>query len=175
MPRLDIAPFYISSARMDMYPLLPNSSRREMPWGRPDINNPIFTGANAERIFITEGFETANQRLTGAPYQRPRQRGGHEHQIMIEQVWLTAPDSDDASIRYDWVLDRDALYVVSLSWHDDNPDISNSQWYARIYYGVSTTTRGLDSSIETVAAADHKSLTAMFYIPKRGIGEIPEP
>lgn len=173
--RLDIAPFYIANAKLDMYPLLPNSSLREMPWGRPDIANPIFTGANAERILITERLETVSQRLTGAKYPRPRQRGAREHEIRIEQVWLTSPDVDDESQRYDWVLERDALYVLSISWHDDNLDIAASQWYARIYYGVSTPSRAMDSTVETVSATDDKVLVAMFYVPKRGIGEIPTP
>jgi hypothetical protein len=173
--RLDIEPFYISSARMDVYPVLPNSSKREMPWGRPDVDNPIFAGASAERILITERLETSSQRLTGAKYPRPRQRGAREHEIRIEQIWLTSPDLDDSSLRYDWVLERDALYVVAFSWHDFNPSIADSQWYARIYYGVATPSRATDSTIETLAATDDKVLVAMFYIPKRGTGEIPTP
>jgi hypothetical protein len=171
---LSIDPFYIGSAELTMFPILPGSAKREMPWGKPDKGNPIFFGAKAEKISLIERFETVSQRLTGAPFPRPRQRGAHEHEIRIQQVWLTQPDDADSTITGDWILVRDALYVMLLTWQEDPPkDIEECRWHSRVYYGVCSPSVARDATTDTVAFTDDKPLTAMFYRAQSGVGEIP--
>jgi hypothetical protein len=166
-------PFFISEAKMAMYPILANSAKREMPWGKANLDDPLFTGASAEKLTLVARFEQQSQRLTGAKHARPRQRGALDHEIRLNQVWVTRPDADDDAVADDFVLVRDALYFMTFAWQEPGPKaIEDSAWKARIYYGVTTPSFGLDGSPDTVAFSSEKVFTAMFMKEKHGIGPI---
>src|SRR5262245_12865904 len=97
--------FTLEWANISLFGILQGSSTRGNPWGRPDRDNPIFMGAEADSLRIIERFDEVIIAPTGDKYPTPKQRVA-EHFIEISRLWISRPDSVDDSAADDFAMER---------------------------------------------------------------------
>ena len=120
--------------------------------GEALTDNPLWLGASADNIQISDSLEQIEDRPTGVPYPQVH-HGAELHEITIGRIWetevpvVTQPDELSISLAeadlandvrpaanaQDYHLRPGQKYLVVLKWADDSePD----KFAYRIYYGV---------------------------------------
>lgn len=166
--------FDLESGKISLFPLRPNSASRDNPYGRPDTNNPVFLGGDAESIRVLARLDEVVVAPTGLKFKWAH-HVHEEHEISIERLWITRPEDGNADLPDDYKLRRNELMILMVAWQEPPPKaIDQSRWKARIYYGVTASHWNLESQ-EAAYFMASQLFRAHFFKEKKGIGQIPNP
>ena len=162
----------LHNVKVTMYPILPDSDTRELPWGKADTENPVWLGAEADTIRLTHRQIGLAHRPTGSRYPRVRYVG-EEHLITITNLWTVNPTITsgevDTELEDHFVPERDNQYVLSFTWQEDTDE---GYWITRVYYGVTCPETALNSG--DVEFRNDRQFVAAFFKETRGTGTVPE-
>lgn len=122
--------------------------------GQPILSNPLWSGANAERVSIRDRWIKVETRPTGAPY--PQRRAlTPQYEIGIERVWAL-PINQLAGFQ-----PGRGKYVLDIVWEDEE----NEYWHRNTFYGVTISERGRDSREIDTGHTEHQAFDAEYMTP----------
>ena len=158
----------LPNATISLYPVLAGSTTRSFPWGRADVENPVFMGAEANALRLIKRFEEVVTRPTGRAHPEVRHIN-EEHEISIQRLWITRTES---GTHEDYEIERNEQFVLLVAWQESAPmEIESSAWLARVYYGVKLSTFDLASQ-DSISFLGEQAIRAEFYRKKSGVGVI---
>src|SRR5262245_2114390 len=97
--------------------------------GTPALDAPVYIGACAERLRLTDEFVVMETRPTGRRYPK-KYPLVMTHGIGMERVWITQPITGPPADMRSFVASN-ARFVLDVLWEDEASDY----WKRRTYYG----------------------------------------
>lgn len=94
--------------------------------GNPLRDYPVWIGAGAENLKLTDSLMEVETRETGAPHPLV-DHIGEEHQVEIERIWKVSRTGQD------FTLVPNQKFVLVVVWTEDG---RGQQWKERVYHGV---------------------------------------
>lgn len=168
--------FTLDHATVTLYPILPDSDTRELPWGLADVENPIWLGAQADNIRMIRRLLGVPHRPTGSKYPVVHYVG-EENVITFGHLWTVNPTIESGVVDPDvpdaFSPDPDGKYVLAITWQEPGPKaLEDSYWRSRVYYGVTCPEESLGTG--DVEFRTERQFVASFFKEKSGLGAIPE-
>jgi hypothetical protein len=153
-PSLNKIALHLGEAKLTLYPANVD--------GSPQLDAPLWSGADAEGLKVRERWINVGTRPTGAP--KPRNHPlTPVYEIAIDRVWalplaeLTGfhPDHEE--------------YVLDVVWVEEE----TLQWHRRTFYGVTITERAFDSREIDTGFTDAQQFDARSMVVDAGEWPVP--
>lgn len=162
--------FTIPEANLSLYPVDDT--------GLPVTDNPVWLGANAKGIRITERKEEVEDRPTGSRYPQ-RHHIAEQHEISVEKLFIVSVPDDlpvqpssvalvetvaggvSVTNSSNYQMRDNQQYILVIMWAtDDNPD----RYYHRTYFGVMDRSHDIGATGEDGAFDASIVWSAQYYI-----------
>ena len=149
-PTINQVVFDLLEAEVTLYPA--NAD------GTPQLANPVWTGAPAERLTARAAWIKQETRPTGAKHPRHHPLIP-QYQIEIGRVWLI----DDALAPTGFESDYNQ-YVLDVVW----TDADSGQWHRKTFYGVTISEQGWEARDVESGLMEDQQFDAKYYTASSG-------
>ncbi|MGN6556226.1 MAG: hypothetical protein ACTHLW_21150 [Verrucomicrobiota bacterium] len=130
--------------------------------GRPLVDFPIWSGAPAHQLTLTERWIKQQTRPTGARYPRNHPLVA-QYEIAIGRVWAL-PLPNLLGFQSDG-----ERYVLDIVWTDED----EGQWHRKTFYGVTLSERTQASPETDREFSDNQTFDAEYFVSAVGTGSVP--
>ena len=133
--------------------------------GSPQLASPIWTGAPAENLRVTERWLTHYVRATGARYPVNHPLVA-QYEINISRLWVLALTSAGVT---DWQADYNS-YVLDVAWVEEE----TQEWHRKTFYGVTISEHGWEARDVENGLMENQVFEAQYMVASSGGTPLPE-
>jgi hypothetical protein len=160
--------FTIGRCQLSLYAIGAGTSTRSWPWGRADLGNAVFAGADALVLSIKDRMEDMPFMPSGSRYPQVIQRPGG---VSIEFGRILLAEDDNGTTKLLSIRSA-GKYVMDVVLGEENPLVAAGSrvWIARTYYGVRFSSDTIEAAQSGQFFTQNTVVNADLFAERTGTG-----